>query len=224
MRDIPILLNGPMVLATMAGRKRMTRRVMLDAPEDAHTWSKCDADGSWIGWCSATRKPIDTQAGYDAFTQKAYPKGGGITCPYGAPGDRLWVRETWAEVPIANADGGQGGRMGFIYRADGDDAFDVMPAEWEFIGPWRPSIHMPRMASRLSLIVESIRVERVQDISEADAWAEGFPDPDGTNREHGDRARYWFRNLWDKLNAGRGYGWDANPWVWVVGYRVEAKG
>jgi hypothetical protein len=79
------------------------------------------------------------------------------------------------------------------------------------------------MASRLSLIVESIRVERVQDISEADAWAEGFPDPDGANREREDRARYWFRNLWDSLNAGRGYGWDANPWVWVVGYRVEAK-
>lgn len=72
-----------------------------------------------------------------------------------------------------------------------------------------------RVASRIL----SDRVERVQEITEQDAIAEGFPDPDGQNRKFPDRARYWFRNLWDSINSKRGFGWDANPWVWVITFR-----
>ena len=128
-------------------------------------------------------------------------------CTYGVPGDLLWVRETWA----SDVDGCP---AGLSYRADHLDPRGDGPAN-----PmrWRPSIFMPRWASRLTLRITSIRVERVQDITEADARAEGFKDVAG-KYARGDEARIWFAELWDDINAKRGFGWDANPWVWVVGF------
>jgi len=139
---------------------------------------------------------------------------GGIQCPYGVPGGtRLWVRETWAKA----------GEVGDAteYRADNHD-----PSA----GKWRPSIHMPRWASRITLAVTAVRVERLQDISEADAVAEGTPcrtcgrHVDGHGEDdcecfHSTRvAVESYRSLWESIN-GPG-SWAANPWVWAISFEV----
>ena len=124
-------------------------------------------------------------------------------CPYGGHGDRLWVREThW------RAEGeGTGGKVRFLqYKA-------TSPDDPPLGDRWRPSIHMPRWASRITLEVTGVRVERVQDISNEDVHAEGFA-------PWGDKYLS-FADLWDSINANRGYGWDANPWVWVVEFKVS---
>jgi hypothetical protein len=122
-------------------------------------------------------------------------------CPYGQPGDRLWVRETWSVPPGDEVE--PGARL--LYRADPADDAQWSPAP---LFRWRPSIHMPRWASRLSLDLTGVRVEPVQDISEADAIAEG--------RNLLVAHPGYFPDTWDAINAARGYGWDANPWVWVL--------
>jgi len=121
--------------------------------------------------------------------------------PYGQAGDRLWVRETWA---VANYKGQSVGPYvadaeEVVYRADG---FDLK-------GRWRPSIHMPRIASRIDLLIKQVRVERLQQISTDDAVAEGIKELQGG-------ATVEFMNLWDSINAKRGFGWATNPWVWVI--------
>ena len=128
-----------------------------------------------------------------------------LKCPYGAPGDRLWVRETW------DTDG-----KTIAYRATTPETTtDPEPMRW------RPSIHMPRWASRLTLAVTSVRVERVQEITEADARAEGI-EPQRSDYSGEDSNSLQFRDLWDSINAARGYGWAVNPWVWVVEFeRVQ---
>jgi len=124
-------------------------------------------------------------------------------CPYGYEGDRLWVRETFAE-PF-----GKG--MGVIYRAD----------YGENLHTWKPSIFMPRWASRITLEVTAVRVERLQEISGKDAQQEGFPwHGIGATLQFGYRPPLtWFSDLWDSLNAKRGYGWSNNPWVWCISFR-----
>lgn len=131
------------------------------------------------------------------------------------PGDRLWVRETWN---VLDSDGCKPSDISpikerAIYKANGD--------EYPF---WRPSIFMPRWASRIALEVVNVRVERVQDISEEDAMHEGatplLVDPDGGSCPYCEG----FRALWDSINAKRGYGWDANPWVWVVEFEEHKNG
>ncbi|WP_186083797.1 hypothetical protein [Burkholderia gladioli] len=131
-------------------------------------------------------------------------------CPHGEPGDRLWVRETWGQYQLAPED--------IVYRAD-EDFPCGSPKRW------RPSIHMPRWASRITLEITGVRVERLQDISEADAIAEGIEHTsDGFSVDegrhfHAARARDSFASLWDGLNEARGHGWEANPWVWVIEFR-----
>ena len=126
----------------------------------------------------------------------------------GRPGDLLWVRETWG---IHDADPARA-----WFRADPgvEDCVAKSTAGWK----WRPSIHMPRWASRITLRLTDVRVERVQEISADDAIAEGIDRP-GTMNPYIDgnaMVRAVFRNLWDSINAKRGYGWDVNPWVWVL--------
>ena len=118
--------------------------------------------------------------------------------PYGIPGDRLWVRETWtgADDPAH--------KHAVHYRADGERACR-----------WRPSILMPRWASRITLEVTGIRIERLCDITERDALAEGCVGDGHVTVD----ARAAFKLLWGSLNAKRGYGWDANPWVWVIHFK-----
>lgn len=142
-------------------------------------------------------------------------------CPYGVPGDRLWVRETWRDDSF---DWEWGTQTKYSYRAD--------YADGKGGGAWRPSIHMPRGASRILLEITGVRAERLQIITESDMQAEGIvpvmvdsggmtPWGDGI-----DVPRYdWpFIDLWDNLNAKRGYGWDVNPWVWVIEFKPLALG
>ena len=133
-------------------------------------------------------------------------------CPYGVPGDRLWVRETWRNgTPMLNGPDLNGA---VAYRADYPDSGHLIK--------WRPSIFMPRRASRITLEIVSVRVERVQDISEADAKAEGVRQPvPGSWYRHVKRDCYrcGFEALWDSINAKRGYGWDVNPWVWIIEFK-----
>lgn len=161
-----------------------------------------------------TRRLVDPQP--EPNTDCPYHIGDGAMrrarkCPYGVPGDLLLVRETWREVSSAMmADGSipsQPARC--VYRAD---------RPWD--GPWRPSIHMPRWASRITLLVTGVRVERVQDITEDDAMAEGLepgPGPDGLTTA---KTEFWL--LWDRMYSARGFGWAENPWVWVVEFRPLA--
>lgn len=154
-----------------------------------------------------------------------------INCPYSKPGDRLWVRETWGLCrEVDNQKPALGHRI--FYKASGC-CKDGLPAkefeQWP-VARWRPSIHMPRWASRITLEIVSVRVERVQKITEEDARAEGVGHgfqcnsgwPDYQHIEHGictltqDSARMSFATLWDSINFKRGYEWSKNPWVWVI--------
>ena len=144
-------------------------------------------------------------------------------CPYGQPGDHLWVRETFGILQPTHADSiGQSIDPFPVFRANGDEAPAWDEGPFEFSG-WKPSIHMPRWASRITLEVISVRVERVQDISEEDAEAEGCETERIPYLHNGQivqmdirSPRAVFSVLWDSINAKRGYSWDSNPWVWVV--------
>jgi hypothetical protein len=130
-------------------------------------------------------------------------------CPYEV-GMRLWVRETWAY--IFNS-GSEPPTYTTYFKANGN----TLPG----INKWRPSIFMPRWASRITLEIVNIRVERVQDISEEDAKAEGtkglYDDWAGPGKL---TYRKPYKALWDSINSKRGYGWDVNPWVWVIEFKV----
>jgi hypothetical protein len=141
-----------------------------------------------------------------------------IKCPYGQPGDRLWVRETWREQPV-----GEDGENEIQYKADFNEG------ELACYGrrgghsprPWKPSIHMFRHMSRILLEVVSVRVERVQDISLEDAIAEGFGVE--ITLKTSDYPVVDFRLYWDLIN-GKKYPWGANPWVWAIEFKkLEVK-
>ena len=208
----PILFNSEMVCAILDNRKTQTRRVIKPQPI-----------------C-----PQLEQHGFYDVT-----RGELLCCPYAENvGDLLWVREAHAIVPrtaYAASRDDDGQPLPHRVSPDGAD-WAIYREGWDRCKPcrWRPSIHMPRWASRLTLEVTGVRVERVQSISHEDALAEGvvaftvspgtapasypitFYSP-GPHDEGGyPQAREAFENLWDSINAKRGYGWDVNPWVWVV--------
>jgi len=217
MKERPILFSTPMVKAILDGKKTQTRRVIKPQPEE-HVIIPDKINGlKWNGvnYGSITRD----ERGSIAETSLA------TICPYGQPGDTLWVRETW-NVCDVGYDGYNGafeagyplvtipaskpeyGNMVY-YKADGNEE-----------PPWRPSIHMPRWASRITLEITAVRVERVQDISEGDAIAEGI-DTSWQETKYPNvfmqlDARAEFEITWDTINAKRGYSWDDNPWVWVI--------
>jgi hypothetical protein len=122
-------------------------------------------------------------------------------CSYGVPGDRLWVRETWFQGYAT------------VYRADHPEC---QPSGYS-ADKWRPSIFMPRWASRLTLEITDVRVQQVQAISEADANAEGCDLP--ARDQDWSQCRRWYQDLWDSINAKRGCGWATNPWVWALTFR-----
>lgn len=154
--------------------------------------------------------------------------GGPSRCPFGQPGDRLWVREAHAVVPRTAYARSEGVEQ--VLRPDDDHDACVFREGWERSRPgrWRPSIHMPRWASRISLEIVGVRVERLKDISEDDAMAEGiqpFGDGNGFHVEDGrhymSSARESYRSLWEQINGAGS--WDANPFVWAVEFRRVAK-
>lgn len=200
MRERPILFSGPMVRAILDGTKTQTRRVIHPQPSCART------AGDPHGW-RWKYQPKKKGAPLVEWGTDTRAWGGLLAYAPWKAGDRLWVREAWA----AHGAFARFGTGRVWYRADENPAH---------VGPWKPSIHMPRWASRITLEVTGVRVARLQHISEADAIAEGCHDSDGApTQELSGTARGAYALLWDDLNADRGYGWDANPWVWVVEFR-----
>jgi len=185
MKERPILMSAEMVRALLAGRKTQTRRLvkLMDT-------GRVKLPGSHRNWHLE-----------DPNVVKA--------CPYGLPGDRLWVKETFLQRNST-----------IIYRAD-LDLFEAAGISLNF--NWKPSIFMPRKASRLTLEIKTLRVERLQAISEAGAKAEGIQCPGCESGEHiaCTNLVQAYRKLWESLN-GPG-SWKANPWVWVIEFQLLNK-
>ena len=181
MKEHPIIFNGDMVRAILAGRKTQTRRVIKPQPDELRYSGMVDNRQFARFWTPGEHENTST------ITD--------VRCPYGVPGNHLWVRETWA------IEGQYRDDTGYCYRADGDKA-GVR---------WRSPRYMPRVVSRITLKITGVRVERVQDIAQRDAIAEGIESGESTWTPI-----YEFRKLWDSINANRGYAWDTNPWVWVI--------
>lgn len=199
MTDKPILFSGDMVRALLAGSKTQTRRV------------------------------ITKQAAHDALAtfgpEFLHLPGNRDLLPINVvPGDRLWVRETHAltnkhayrlSVGVDQRVNPANDYDAAVYRA----CFDRSTGGLR----WRPSIHMPRWASRLTLTVTGIQVERLQEICREDAVAEGCPGFVSKNGEDGEAPEEAFRTLWDSLNKDRGFGWTANPWVVAYTFTVSSQ-
>jgi hypothetical protein len=194
MKKRPILFSAPMVRALLDGSKTQTRRLIKPQPYVDPQGNFC-----WNGWNYGQ----DFSGPHIQAIASPLPSSrtGRVLCPYGKPGDRLWVRETFAEGIHQMADVNH-----WAYAADHFGVQQRLGARW------KPSIHMPRAASRITLEVIGVRVERLQDISDEDSLAEGIY-PTGTGLYPGSpRAAY--QKLWESIN-GPG-SWEANPWVWVV--------
>jgi len=224
MKERPILFSAPMVRALLGGTKTQTRRVVKLPIEQDAGWS-----GGWKIVHKAVTLAIET---YNRMMGKAVGKDP-VICPYGQPGDRLWVRETyqplWAEgierESTTNWKTGAGYRVSYP-ATDGVQEF--MDADDNLRTSCKPSIHMPRWASRILLEVVSVRVERLNTISAGDCRAEGIGQCDGlgSNAEILDLARRMgphqdavlrYATLWEQLNGAGS--WGANPWVWVVEFK-----
>jgi hypothetical protein len=193
MKERPILFSGDMVRAILEGRKTQTRRPVKPQPV-------------WIADPFVPFKTVDADPN------------GIIKCPYGQPGERLWVRERctgWLTY-----DDGQrvcyhaDGTILKVDRPAGHPEGGMLLGECDAVRV--PSIHMPRWASRILLEIVSVRVERAQDISVEDCIAEGIPEVAGGDTSRPAR----FAMLWDFIYHARGQGWNTNPWVWVIEFKV----
>ncbi|HCI2922976.1 TPA: hypothetical protein NOU56_001246 [Pseudomonas aeruginosa] len=214
-RERPILFNDQMVRAILEGRKTVTRRVMKPQPtfckDGGHHWP-CNVHQSML---HVERELQNGEGCWCGLAEAA--------CPYGQPGDRLWVRETWG-LQVRSYGGGAGEFI--VYRATNPDAIYCRSSEGrEYPVKWKPGIHMRRHSSRILLEITAVRVERLQDISEEQALAEGVRgEPCDHARQAcsdigcwGDTAKGAFGFLWEQLNGAGA--WQANPWVWVVEFK-----
>lgn len=197
-----------MVRALLDGSKTQTRRVVKypaiqDSPTDWN-WQKYFQDDA--GLATNPRAVFNHTDG----------GGVGIACPYGQPGDRLWVRETWRGVVCITPplEPRQFGVARYVPDEEHCERVEFQATQRADTEPYRPSIHMPRWASRLLLEITAVRCQRLQDISEADAVAEGYPRCRTT-------PQYWYQHLWGEINGPDS--WAANPWVWVVEFKVIAS-
>lgn len=209
MKTRPILMSAPMVRAIHDGRKTQTRRMMKVQPPNAtYELAMCV---STTGDRSREGKHHWIKRDGLHVVDSAQPY---FVCPYGRTGDRLWVRETWMPGPVNDdftVNGNGSGRP--LYRADWGNVPEG--------SRWNSPISMPRLASRITLEITGVRVERLQDISEADANSEGLR-VDLSKGLPAYSARQEFERLWESTN-GPG-SWDANPWVWVVEFKRIAQG
>lgn len=197
MKERPIMFSAPMVRAIREGRKTQTRRIVRE-PQP---------------------RLIDPCHKYNPhkFTfwhDDHYPNGSGVFCPYGVPGDRLWVREAWYyDVPphkLPSKKPKDFDADSLYFRADGKCCQQIPECSCAEVGKpkWKPSIHLPRWASRLTLEITDVRVQRVRDIDMNDVEAEGVShDTDGA-----------FQAAWASINGPDS--WDANPWVWAITFAL----
>jgi hypothetical protein len=224
MKEGPILFNGEMVRAILEGRKTQTRRTMKSQPSR-------DTRGTMSKVFPANANFDDGRAVY--------------RCPSGKPGDRLWVRETWrpyswypnewtvqfkadnkvSDIAIPDTLKGLDWHDRLIEQLSdecisaGMELDDDGLFQWDGVDnpiKWRPSIHMPRWASRITLEVTDVRVQRVQEISEEDAQAEGVIQSCACSPDQEWNYRGGFLSLWHSIYAKHGFGWDVNPWVWAI--------
>lgn len=208
MKERPILFNTEMVKAILEGRKTQTRRVLSNQPDKNCDEAFLGLDGIW-----RFSKPT--------LSKRISYSGDDIKCPFGVVGDRLWVRETFRlfdpdECPHSDFPCGCPNWGTPLYRAS-HDCFDGEK--------WKPSIHMPRSASRILLEITSIRVERLQSISKEDAKAEGCDystHPTAIEMGFAIGAQTNFRHAWEKIHGDSA--WDKNPWVWVIDFKVAKVG
>lgn len=205
----PILFSAPMVQAILEGRKTQTRRVITRMNGMSEFVSE---DGEIL-----SAQDLISKNRYGGRPYRTF-------CPHGKTRDQLWVRETWAVGAeydkVAPSKLPKAAREKVWLRADGG-LLEVTQ------GRWRPSIFMPRWASRITLEITDVRVERVNDISDIDILKEGTPgawvydeysmsySPNGNT----DSYRFFFNKLWDKINAKRGHPFSNNDWVWVVEFK-----
>lgn len=206
-KERPILFSAPMVQAILAGSKTQTRRVVKKISADCELFVDA-GDGLW-------------QQCYRDDSGAVHSKSWLTKCPFGVKGDRLWVRETWA-APV---------ELDSTPPRDIPKDTPIYPRDWErqvdghLIGRWRPSIHMPRWASRITLEVTDIRVERLRDIDNNDILREGIRSEScnicvhigGSGCESCFGVINPFISLWESIN-GPG-SWDENPWVWVISFQ-----
>jgi hypothetical protein len=235
MKERPILFSGPMVRAILEGRKTMTRRILKPQPDMAMDGEICPDGSGGYSW-----EPVWPQG-----HKKAGKIVCSLSCPYGGPGDRLWVRESWALT-----------HPSFDYETQCVDEFipfegkipkEMPDSYWKvvyganfnemqvhkddrFIKNWKPSIHMPRWASRLTLEIVDVRPERLQEITEEDVVKEGIQKPycsvssknlyqiwvNGKCIEN-EKAAFVYQSLWNSIN-GPG-SWEANPWIWTIEFK-----
>ena len=222
MKERPIIFSGPMVRALLDGNKTQTRRVVKMKPH--HQIEERDNGTPWP-WMYDGERDADSW----------------MACPYGQPGDRLWVREAFDFLPSGGPDQPQACEI--VYWATGSIEPRSAPHDYNPMiyghQKVRPSIHMPRWASRITLKITSVRVERLQDISEADAMAEGIVEcPIPADDEGPRRIGYMvgpddgksglsvtpiqaYRDLWESINGPDS--WTTNPWVWVVEFKRLQK-
>lgn len=225
-KERPIIFSGDMVRAILDGRKTQTRRVVQLW---AQGYDKLSVNCGGRGYLWYGRRGLE---------QQVWSPGGRATmCPHGRVGDHLWVRESHRYQTRDTAG------IHVEYKAGGAVLVRSDDYHWDDLDPWRHGkkrwrspMHMHRSASRIALEITDVRVQRVRDISGKDAIAEGVEWYDGghkPDRDAGwfspldpgcsfDHAREAFKYLWNPINAKRGYGWDANPWVWVLVFkRIE---
>ncbi|SPX62912.1 Uncharacterised protein [Leclercia adecarboxylata] len=200
-----MIFNAEMVRALLDGRKTQTRRIMKVQPDTPEFGLRRIIESSIANEIGMYFWSQDDARGIKARSKP-------FSCPYGGVGDRIWVRETWAEA-------GAGAPDLKLYRANYPAH---VPSHYENVPPaeeirWTPSIHMPRCASRILLEITDVRVERLNSISEEDAKAEGAPTECCVI---GDKHFLGFRSLWKNIYGNDS--WQANPWVWVIEFkRIE---
>ena len=206
MKERGMIFNGEMVRAILDGRKTQTRRVMKVQPSDGfhptHNGYDLDLNAHWYTPGVVDKNGYLQPAKKDVFG--VADENEGYTCPFGAVGDRIWVRETFCAVPDHEE---PAGCSALLYAADGNGPY----------GKWTPSIHMPRWASRLTLEITGMRVERLASVSDEDAGKEGYPANPAPYGGTMDKW-LWFRGLWDSIYPDQSF--KHNPWVWVIEFKV----
>ncbi|HBY0080846.1 TPA: hypothetical protein MIM91_22720 [Klebsiella pneumoniae] len=235
MKERGMIFNAEMVRAILDGRKTQTRRIMKAQPSEDFTPMnmalEADYKARWYTPGIVDKDGYLQPAGKEVFG--VANENEGYSCPFGAVGDRIWVRETWARYNIDQDS------HDMAYRA-------TIPEDWPESGRWRPSIHMPRWASRITLEITDVRVERLNAISEQDAQSEGVHtevwDQTVVARNYAaidEFFQFWsedmphyvemnqlyrssFRSLWESIYGAEN--WQANPWVWVIEFKRVGGG